>query len=166
MKTYTITSKQVSDIHNAYCYASYALDNMKEMFKEDSQVVSELARAMEYLKPVRDDVMGRKDADFDRNNEMYNRVAKLNDFNHSIWSIYEIDSLEETSSVPEGSSLRSWYSGKDITVKVEGPTWLDLWKATDQLIKMTKDLHGDHVFIEQYYKAKGEENVYEVSLGS
>ena len=166
MKTYTITSEQVSDIHNAYCYAKYALDMLKETFKEDSRVVSDLSRAIETLKPVRDDVMGRKDADWEENHKRFSEAAKLNNFKHSIWSIYEIEDLEETSSVPEGSSLRSWYSGKEHTVKVMGSSWLDLWEATDKLIQMTEDLHGDHIFIEKYYKVKGEKNVYEVSLGS
>ena len=42
MKTYTITSDQASQIHNAYCHFKYALDMCNELFKEDSRVIREL----------------------------------------------------------------------------------------------------------------------------
>ena len=106
-----------------------------------------------------------KTYNWDEQYKMAEEAKELNGFKNSIWSIYEIESFNDTSLVPSGSKLTSYYSGKDIFVTVEGSTWLDLWKATDKLIGLTKDLHGNHVFIEQYSRSKIE-NFYEVSLGS
>jgi len=164
-KTYTVTSEQVSKIHNALVYLNYALDIAKENFKDDSRIVRELTNASEYLTPVSKELNDKKDKDWDKMYKMADFVKELNGFNNSIWSIYEIKSFDDTSSVPSGSKLISYYSGKDISVTVEGSTWLDLWKATDKLIGLTGDMHGDHVFIEQYIKSKCG-NFYEVSLGS
>ena len=164
-KTYTVTSSQVSKIHNALVYLNYALDIAKENFKDESRIVRELTAASEYLTPVSEELNQKKDKDWDKMYKMADSVKELYGFENSIWSIYEIESFEDKSSVPSGSKLISYYSGKSIFVTVEGPTWLDLWEATDKLIGLTKDLHGDHIFIEKYFKSKID-NFYEVSLGS
>ena len=164
-KTYTITSEQVSQIHNAWCDLSDAYQQASSQFKEDSQIVRTLRRALDYIDPVRKDVVGRKDRDWDKQYAQANNISKIHGFKHSIWTIYEIDSFMDKSSVPVGSTLYSYYSGKHKVVVVEGPTWLDLWKATDQLIKSTAEEHGDHVFIENYIKTDTP-GVYEISLGS
>ena len=164
-KTYTITSSQVTQIHNAWVDLNAAYLQASEQFKTDSHLVKSLDRALKALSPVRDDVVRRKDKDWDKQYKKAERVKKFYGFKNSIWSIYEIESFDDTSSVPSGSKLISYYSGRDISVSVEGPTWLDLWKATDKLIGLTRDIHGDLVFIEQYFKSKTD-NFYEVSLGS
>lgn len=164
MSNFVLTDKEVSDLHNAKCYLLYAIEHCEELFKEDSQVVKNLKRSMEYLYPVASRVMKIQDEIRDARWNQAQRIAKNNNFNNSIWSIYEIEDFEVQSSVPVGAKLSSYYSEK--TVTVEGPTWLDLWKATDKLIEMTRHYHGDHIFIEAYKKLKSKDNQYEVILGS
>lgn len=163
---FELTDKEVSNLHNAKCYLLYALEHAREMYKPDSDFVRNLERSMGYLEPVASRVMKIKDAIHEDRWERAQRIAQLNGFDNSIWSMYEIESFDSKSGIPVGSKIRSWYSGKDFEVSVEGPTWLDVWKATDTLIRSTRDIHGDHVFIEHYAKVKGLDNVYEVSLGS
>jgi hypothetical protein len=165
-KTYEITAKQVSQIHNAWVYLNNALSHCDEMFREDSPFVQCLRKSLKELGPVRKDVMDRKDADLMKGYEMSKRIADLNGFKDTIWSIYDVESFLDGSPVPMGSKIRSYYSSKEFTVKVEGPSWIDLWKATDKLVKLTQGDHGDHVFIEGYYKVEGVDGLYEVSLGS
>ena len=162
--TYELTAKEVSDLHNARVYLLHALEHCSEVFKEDSYVVENLKRSMKYLKPVATRVIKIQDDIRDNIFNVSRNIAKNNNFKHSIWSIYDVENFEDKSPVPVGAKLSSYYSGKDFTVTVEGPTWLDLWKATDKLIASTEDMHGDHIFIEQYNKIS--DNVYEVSLGS
>ncbi len=164
MKTYTITSKQASQIHNAWCYLNNALQQCDELFKEDSYFIKSLRKSLNELAPVRKDIMDRMDADYDNVSKTSQRIAELNGFKNSIWSIYEMDSFDSKSPVPSGAKLQSYYLDKNRHIVVEGSTWLDLWKATDLLIKETADEHGDHVFIEAYRKIDDE--TYEVVLGS
>ena len=165
-KTYTITSQQVSDIHNAMCYMRFAFESLNEMLKDDSSVIRNLEKAINSLKPVRDDVVGRKDADYDKIRDMASRVAKLNGFNHTIWSIYDLGSFDDKSPVPVGSTLISEYSGDQTSVTVNGSTWLDLWKATDDLVKQAQDMHGDHIFIEFYKQSSLSPDTFYVHFGS
>jgi hypothetical protein len=162
-KTYTITSDQVSNIHNAGVYLSDALREAEELFKADSYILKNLKSAVRELEPVRKDVVGRKDKDWDQAYTMFERIRALNNFNYSIWSIYEVENMTLPSCVPAGSKLKSFYT--DSTVVVEGQTWLDLWKATNDLIKQSSDEHGGHVFIEAFRKTNTD-GVYEVILGS
>lgn len=164
--TYELTDKEVSDLHNAKCYLLYAIEHCGDMFREDALFLKNMKESMKYLEPVATRVMKIKDDIRDNAWNMAQNIGKNNNFNHTIWSMYEVNNFEDKSSVPVGAKLRSYYSGKDFTVTVEGPTWIDLWKATDKLISMTENLHGDHIFIEGYFKAKDEDNIYEVSLGS
>lgn len=166
MSNFVLTDKEVSDLHNAKCYLNFAIEHCSEMFKEDAHFIQNMKRSLNYLEPVASRVMKIQDEIREDKWERSQRIAKLNDFKHSIWSMYEIESFEDKSIVPAGAKLRSYYTGNDIIVNVEGSTWLDLWKATDKLIGMSRDAHGDHVFIEAYNKAKNEDNIYEVSLGS
>jgi hypothetical protein len=164
--TYELTDKEVSALHNARVYLLYALEHGKEMFNENSSFVKNLERSMDCLDPVATRVTKIQDDIREDQWERSQRIAKLNDFKYSIWSMYEVANFEDQSTVPVGAKLRSYYSGNDFTVTVEGPTWLDLWKATERLISTTEDMHGCHVFIENFHKVKSDENVYEVSLGS
>lgn len=164
MTTYALTEKEVSALHNARCYLLNALEHCNEMFKEDANFVKQMKLSLDYLNPVASRVMKIKDQIHEDRWERSKRIAKLNDFKHSIWSMYVVDNFEDISTVPVGAKLCSFYT--DQTVTVEGPTWLDLWKATEKLIEMTRDDHGDHVFIESFDKVKNKDNLYEVSLGS
>lgn len=164
--TYELTEKEVSALHNARVYLLYAIERGEELFKEDSILMQNMKRSMEYLKPIATRVSKIQEDTREDKWDFSQRIAKLYGFNHSIWSMYEVADFEDQSPVPVGAKLRSYYSGNDFTVTVEGPTWLDLWNATDKLICSTKDLHGDHVFIENFRKVKSNDNIYEVSLGS
>lgn len=161
---FELTEKEVSDLHNAKVYLLYAIEQCDELFREDSDFVKNLKKSMECLEPVASRVTKIQDELRENKWERSQRIAKLYGFNHSIWSMYEVADFEDQSPVPEGAKLRSYYSGKDYSVTVEGPTWLDLWNATDKLICSTEHLHGDHIFIENFRKVK--DNLFEVSLGS
>ena len=164
--TYELTEKEVSNLHNARVYLLYALEHGKDMFKENSSLMQNLKQSMDYLDPIASRVSKIQDDIREDQWERSQRIAKLNDFKYSIWSMYEVANFDDQSPVPVGAKLRSYYSGNDFAVTVEGSTWLDLWKATDKLISFTEELHGDHVFIENFHKVKSNDNIYEVSLGS
>lgn len=165
-KTYDITSRQVSRIHNAWVYLNQALTVAKEQFKDDSSLVRSITTALAELTPVRSDVVSRKDADMDKLMEMARRIAELNDLHHTVWSIYDMESFSDLSPVYPGCTLISEYNGDDTSVIVKGSTWLDLWIATNELVKKNPDAHGNHIFIEGYKQSPSDPNLFYVYFGS
>lgn len=180
MKTYNITSNQISQIHNASCYLKYAYDQASELFKDDSQLIKNLKTAINNLEPVRKELVEKKDIDHDK---IYNQAKSLSDnynLKYTIWSIYDIDSLLDETNIPFGAIITApWETENTVTLekhdeedsKKTFATWIDLWKAVDKLAANTSNEYGStgfgtHVFIEGIHKVKKSENVYAVSLGS
>lgn len=140
-----------------------------DMFKKDSMINQLIDEVFKYIEPVKKELMDKKDADFDRINDMSNIIAKQHGFKHTRWSIYDIEDFNEKSNVPKGSKIYT-YKG-DYVANVNGDTWLDLWKAVEEIASNTDNSYGgkgfgDHVFIEKFEKSRGEEGSYEVWLGS
>ena len=158
MKTFTITYKQIQQIHNAMCFLN----------------MGDLPRAVDYLKPVRDDLMKAYDYHQDSIREQADRFAKAKNFKYTRWSIYEPLALINSSNVPAGATIVAPWETKE-SVVVEGykgaVSWIELWEAVEKLARATKWSDGeigfgDHVFIEGFHPVEGKENTYEVSLGS
>jgi hypothetical protein len=160
METVALQGKDFSTIHNALCelrtMSDYCSD---EVAAKINPIINKFEQGLK-------DAYRQENEAFDRKFDLYKNISNGQGFKHSIWSIYSVDNFDTNSSVPEGSKIRSWYSGKDVHVTVKGSSWLDLWKATEQLMEQTLDEHGDHVFIEGFSKVKNEDGVYEVILGS
>ena len=172
---FNITGKQISSIHNSTC-DMYILHNvLTEMFKSDSEILKTFDRAFSRLKPVRDELMKLKDEHDDHIREQAKVYAQNHGFRHTTWSIYDIDSLLNTSNVPAGSIIITPYDSND-SVVVEGykgtVSWLELWKAVEKLASITRCNEtgrigfGNHVFIEKFVPVEGKENTFEVWLGS
>jgi hypothetical protein len=156
MITYDITSKQVSDVHNGYLYLYEALELAKETFRDDSDLVVKLRAAVKYLKPVRDDVVSRKDAHEDKMYDMFKLTGQENDF-RSIWSIYSVSNLNSTHPFT-GAKFLKHYSEQ---TRILGDTYFDLWNAADCLIRKFDDCH---IFIEGFRET--EDGVLELVTGS
>lgn len=174
MTNFNITDKQISSIHNSICDMYRLNDVLTEMFKSDSEILKTFNRAYSRLKPVRDELMKLKDEHDDRIREQANSFIRTHGLRHTTWSIYDIDSLLNTSNVPSGSKIVSEFSNNSVTVTgfKGNVSWLDLWKAVDELANKTmwndsgRRGFGNHVFIEKFVPVKGEENTFEVWLGS
>lgn len=79
--------------------------------------------------------------------ELADLIRKENQF-LSIWSIGGKIQKMDHKSYLEGRRIRykDFADEFDVFVPIEGPTWLDVWKACDQAIRVSQDCH--HVFIE------------------
>lgn len=171
MKTYSVTSKQVSSIHNGMCEIRQLMSHFEEMFKEDSHFNKGLKRAFNLIEPVRKALMDLKDADDDRAWKRANEMKEAYGFKYTVWSISEIENFSDVSFVPIGVKLIApWESEEE--VEITDNTWLGLWKAVEELASKTKyNDYGDcgfgsHVFIERFRESKDKKNTYEVVLGS
>lgn len=169
-KTYTITSEQISGIHNGMCAMSRLRDIAEDMFKKDSSINQLINEVFKYIGPVRKELMDRKDADLDRVFKMAENYAKTNNLRETRWSIYDIDNFLESSNVPAFSTIVSEFSD-DVSVVVESNSkycsWIELWKAVDKLATLTGEHgFGNHVFIEKFVEVKDKPGTFEVWLGS
>lgn len=169
--TFTITGQQVSSVHNAMCYLHRVERLVSENFKDNSEISRYVSETVKYLKPVRDELVKLKDEHVDDIREQASRFKKQWNFKHTEWSIYDISSLISTSNVPVGAKIvADWNSKQSIVVEgfKDRVTWLDLWNSVEKLAQATDPVHGfgDHVFIERFVPVEGEENTFEVWLGS
>jgi hypothetical protein len=111
--------------------------------------------------------MGLKDAydqdssSFDRKMDYYNEFKRDNGL-QAIWSIFEIE---------EGGffDLHPWQGAEVLvyhgnTVKIQGPTWADLYRAADQAIEESGDDH--HCFIEGFGRYATDNSILELTTGS
>ena len=80
----------------------------------------------------------------------YGAVAKANGF-ETVWSFWRSDEwqdMADVSGIPTGTVIRYWdYYGRDLRAVVEGTTWLDVWRACDEVIVESNDPY--RIYIEQ-----------------
>jgi len=80
----------------------------------------------------------------------YGAVAKANGF-ETVWSFWRSDEwqdMADVSGIPTGTVIRYWdYCGRDLRAVVEGTTWLDVWRACDEVIVESNDPY--RIYIEQ-----------------
>ena len=169
-KTYTITDKQVSALHNGMCYMYRLRDIAQDMFKSDSTFNQLIDEVFKYVEPVKKELMAKKDADYDRIFKIAEEYAQRFNLRETRWSIYDIDNFLQSSNVPAGSRLVTEFSN-DVSVFVESNSeycsWIELWKAVDKLATLTDEQgFGNHVFIEKFVEVKDKPGTYEVWLGS
>ena len=92
------------------------------------------------------------DKDFDRKYDHFNTKAKELGL-RSVWSIYEVESLEDAHPFGEGVEVayvkdRDHWGDKTTSAEVKGNTWADLFVAADKCIRGSGDNH--HIFIEDF----------------
>jgi hypothetical protein len=160
VNSFTVTSDDVTKLHNAKCFLYLALDKCADMFKDDAALVQNLKTSMQNLEPVALRLMKEKDDYYDRLDEVANTVKAERNIRYTVWSIYS-KQLHENHGFPPGSRLTSYYS--DQVGVVTGPTYLDLWNDCEMLAALDDDHFGSHIFIEGF-RLKG--NTVEVDLGS
>jgi hypothetical protein len=85
------------------------------------------------------------------------RLAEQNGIKNSWWSVEGIEAEDLTRPHPYVGATHvvyttdSFFAGADageFSAVIEGATWLDLWKAADQVIRAGGDAH--HLFIERF----------------
>lgn len=164
MIDFKITSEQIRLIHNGMCYLNRVEQDINEMFKEDSQLVVQFNKAIEYLKPVRDELVKLKDSHHDKIYKECERYREEKRFTQTLWSIYDIESILDKSNVPVGAVIICPNHSIE-TSQVKGPRWIDLWDCGEEIARNTQGF-GDHCFIENFRKHEKLENCYVLELGS
>lgn len=169
MGTYVLNDKDVSSIHNGVCSLYRALDNAKEMLKDDSSIVVAIKSALKSIQPVKDRISKEQDVLFNKQMDYFNDVRSENDFS-SIWSIYTYDdfSFNDKHNLPIGAQIVCYdVPIADDRFKITGDTWLDVWNVVDSYLSHYSNAVGNHLFIEGFKATeKNGETVVHVTLGS
>lgn len=150
---FTITKDDFKNLHNAKCELHFAVEHLQETLSP--AVIERLQKCLSQFREGMKYVYEQETRDFNYKNGMYRRAAEDNDF-RSTWSIYGVADLNNIAlGFDECTVLRhdcNW--NRDVNVELPaGPkTWLDLWRAADQAVRESGDLH--HSFIEDFVKTE------------
>jgi len=169
MSNYMVTNQDVSTLHNGVLYLNNALEHAKDTLNSNSTIVRYLEESIRYLKPIRDELMGKQDELWNKQHKYFRDVQQNNDF-LSIWSIYTYDDFkfEDIHNLPVGAEFMCWdVPEADARFKLEGNTWFNVWQSVDRYLTYYSDYVGNHLFVEGFtVEYKNEKTFIKVNLGS
>ena len=145
--TFSITSDQISKLHNAYWLLNTEVEELDSLLRSDK--ITTLRKAASMLKEAYAPLMEEKDNEWDRRNSYYDDIKQANKFK-SVWSIYEVFSFQASSGFGNGILK---YENVKVPMREDTSlgciTWMDMWKFAEQAIRESGDDH--HMFIEKFY---------------
>ena len=158
MQTVTLQAEDFKTIHNTLC----DLRSLAHRMEQSMIKVEEVERIIEGLEMGLKNAYEQDEDAFDRKMDYYRKYQENCGFG-SIWSIYEVsdDSGFFDLHPWQGASILVYHN---ITVKIMGPTWGDLYRAADQAIEESGDDH--HIFIEGFCKYATDNSMLEMTTGS
>ena len=147
MNTVTLQGEDFTLLHNTLC------DLRRRAERKNSKALSKLVKQFE--KSLRNAYDQDHNED-DRSRQYWEGVADQNNF-AAVWSV---DSPRDCNANIGVDIDELHYDG--LSVKLSGPTWLDFYRAANDLIVMSGDRH--HIFIEGWYRTRN--RTWELSTGS
>lgn len=148
----TLTAEEFKVLHNSLC----DLDRFGQ-FKEIADIVERIRQVA--LKSAYE----QDSTAFDRKHDYYGRFREANGLT-TIWSVYELQEHGFLQDHPWQGAKSLCYHDRH-TAPIQGPTWGDLYRAADEVIRRSGDSH--HIFIEGFYHSvKGDNTVLELTTGS
>ena len=146
----TLTSAEFSDVHNAKCELHGILQTLEGVVHQ--RLVDRLKKVIELLNKGLASAYEQDEAVYQATANHYDEMS--NELGvKSIWSMSEIKDLRAPHPWPDHQliSYQGWGEG-EVKVRIQGPLWMDLWKAADKAIQMSGDTH--HIFIEDFTQSK------------
>lgn len=141
-----ITGKDFSTIHNALC-------ELKSITKKLDGVVSDrISTRLNWT--VDQFTKGLEDAQSQDLNSLHNKMeywAKVGNREgfFTLWSIFDIDAdCDKVHPYDDVKYLKYTTGNTQVVASVKGNTWLDLYRAANEAILLSKDSH--HSFIEGF----------------
>jgi len=157
METVTLRGEDFKTLHNTLCDLRGLVQRME----------TSMIKTQEFDRIIEGFQMGLKGAYAQDNDQFDRKMAYYGEFQQdnglrAIWSIFELEEHEFLFNHPwEGASVLVY--GRT-TVKIQGPTWGDLYRAADVAIEESGDDH--HCFIEGFGKYATDNSMLELTTGS
>jgi hypothetical protein len=141
METVTLRGEDFKIIHNTLC----DLRNLVGRMEQSMIKTSEFDRIIEGFQMGLKDAYEQDTATFDSKMDYYGDFQRENGL-AAIWSVYELPIHGFLFDHPFPSDAFVVY--KDQHCAIYGETWADVYRAADQCIRNSGDLH--HIFIENF----------------
>lgn len=162
MIRHTFSPEEVRDLHNGKCELRFAIQSIEQVLAEKH--TARLNKALSLIDKAMSSMYEEEERQLREADKVHDHLRTTHQLS-SLWSISEVRDFSEVP-FPNATSLvykNNW--GKHVECALpNNPTWLDLWKAADTLIKLSGDSH--HVFIENFIPENGNLTVLELSTGS
>lgn len=157
METVTLRGEDFRTLHNTLC----DLRNLVKRMEESMIKTSEFDRIIKGLEMGLKNAYDQDEDAFDRKHEYYGRFREDNGL-LAIWSVYNLQEHGFLELHPwQGASILVYHGH---TVKIQGPTWGDLYRAADEVMNLSEDDH--HIFIEGFERYGQDNSMLQLSTGS
>jgi hypothetical protein len=141
METVTLRGEDFKIIHNTLC----DLRNLVSRMEQSMIKTNEFDRIIEGFQIGLRDAYEQDTSSFDLKMDYYREFQRDNGL-ETIWSVYELPVHGFLRDHPFPSDAFVVY--KDQHCAIYGQTWADVYRAADQCIRNSGDLH--HIFIENF----------------
>lgn len=151
----TLTAEEFKVLHNSLCDL-----NSFCQFKEIKEIVERIRKVA--LKSAYD----QDNTAFKRKHDHYSNVREQYGLRTN-WSIYEVDDLDLRHPYQDAAYVvytDHWGDTGEIIQAINGPTWVDLYRAADAAIRRSGD--GHHCFIEDFQPLKDDPTHLRLRTGS
>ena len=157
METVTLRGEDFKTLHNTLCDLRQLVQRMEQSMIK----TNEFDRIIEGFQMGLKDAYDQDGSAFERKMEYYSQFREDNGL-EAIWSIYELEEHGFLLNHPWEGARFVVYQRE--TAPIQGPTWGDLYRAADLVIKRSGDDH--HCFIEGYGKYATDNSMLELTTGS
>ena len=145
----TLTAEEFKQVHNGMYRLNLAIDSVADVIHPS--LLKELLQAQKEIRQGLEGAYQQDSDSFDNKNEHYSEMKDALGLK-SIWSIYEVDELGDQHKFGDKPVQLAyhdhWGNNGPVFVEIKGGTWVDLYEAADQAIRLSGDEH--HVFIEAF----------------
>jgi hypothetical protein len=160
---YTLSDEDFKKIHNSKCDVYSVMQSLDGVVAE--KLLERLKKAYHGLNAGLQGVYAQEEEESATKEKHYEAISSTNKFK-TIWSMHEIADLTAEHPFKAATTVLYKDHGGDTPVQagILGNTWVDLWRAADQCIKLSGDHH--HVFIEDFSTSKDDPTTLILSTGS
>ena len=141
----TIRAADFSTIHNAL----YDLRCLQDRMETSMIKIEDLAQIEQTIRDALADAYDQDNSSFATKSDHYEEARVHLGFK-STWSIFEVDCLQSAHPYTGATQViyKDHWGKQSVSAAIEGPLWVDLYRAADQCIRASGDAH--HCFIEQF----------------
>jgi hypothetical protein len=157
MIAFQLSKEQVTKLHNAQCYLGNVIERLRGVVHPDR--VAELEKEHKAIREVMQPIWEEEDRLTNIGSKAAAEAADTHQLKYSVWAYdpYMTDFYDRHAWQGAG-----WLADGYRKVPIRGNTWVDLWVAADQLIKMAGN--NNHIFIEDFSVVGGDPETNTLTL--
>lgn len=157
----TLTAEEFKTIHNALWDIRCLCEQLG-----DSEIKTKLVKAYREIQSGLSSAYEQDESAFARKSRHFESVKAELDLTHAVWSMYEIDNLNDRHPFETAEVLvyRDHWGDTQSQCRLVGKTWTALFVAANACVRDSGDTH--HVYIENFRVDKEDPKILYLSTGS